>query len=161
MNIFEWLPLLGAATALVGATAGITNLYLSRRDKSAKVKVEVETKLRVSGSQVSDPFFTIIAKNFGENQVRICGAEVILPEGKQIPLTPDTIFGKSFPTVLEPGGQVSVAILYTDLARTLGLNGYKGKVSFRGRYRDELGRTFLSKSKSWPFEEWLHRKVYT
>lgn len=140
----------------VGASVGLFGIYLSRKDKAISVKVEIETHCRVRGELVSEPYFTVVAKNYGEKPVRMCGAEFVLKDGKKVLLT-SFLNGKGFPQVLEPGGNAQASLGYRDLAIGLYEHGYRGSVSLQGQYRDELGRKFLSKRMVWKFEEYLRK----
>ena len=137
------------------AIISAANFYFSRRDKSVDLRVVLETHLTRSGADVSPPFFAVCAKNFGDKQVHLCAAEIILPDKKQIVLSTGFIYPDTFPAVLGHGDSFKVAIPYSTLAATLKQNKYASGVAIRGRFRDELGRQFLSKKIKWKYTEWL------
>jgi hypothetical protein len=134
--------------SVVAVLISIYTLHIQRQEKKPKIEVEINISLLAFGPQASDPVVMLTAKNPGKQTVTLSMPGFLLPQDMNASL-PYPQSNVNFPFELSPEKSCSVWIDIKKFARQLKSEGFYGKVTLIGYYRDLVGRTY--KSKKWEF----------
>lgn len=146
--------IIGIVTGIIGTLAAVYAAYAQKREKSSRIRVEVNNSLLDYETHLSDLVLTIRASNPGHKAVTLSSQGFILPDKKRVFLrAPGS--DVRFPHELMPEKSCTAWMDARELAHLLKSEGYDGKIKLVGFYLDQVGRTY--KSPKWEFDvnEWL------
>ena len=133
--------------AVYGALLSTYSVWASKQEKKREIKVQLSYGFHTSPSSVGPTMLLISALNTGQKRVTLNSMGLILPKKDKKYLTffrPDS--NVSFPCDLIEGKGCDVWVATKELAVDLKREGYSGKVSLKGYYRDAIGGEYRSKS---------------
>lgn len=146
--------IIGIATGVIGAITAVYTVYLQKREKGTRIRVEVSNSFLDYDTHLSDLVLTIRASNPGHKPITLSSQGFILPDKKRMFLrNPGS--DVRFPHVLEPERSCTVWIDAHDLAHYLKSEGYSDKIKVVGFYLDQVGRIYKSRGWEFDIEEWL------
>ena len=142
------------ATGVIGTLVAVYTAYAQKREKSSRIRVEVNNSLLDYETHLSDMVLTIYASNPGQKPVTLSSQGFILPDKKRLFLrSPGSTV--RFPYELLPEKNCTVWIDAKELAHTLKSEGYDGKIKLIGFYLDQVGRMYESRKWKFDINEWL------
>ena len=97
--------------------------------------------------------FLLEATNPGERSVKLNTMGFQLGGGKTVAL-PKPQSNVNFPHRLEEGESCTVWVEIKEVANALQRDGFKGTVTLRGFYRDQLGTEYLSSAYEFNPDDW-------
>lgn len=123
----------------------------------SELEVALDTSLFPNGLEVSEPYFTVTAKNRNptvEYELNSFGVDLMNTD-KVMWLVGGNPHDTQLPHVLPFRRRASMYGGYKALAEAVQKQGLPSPVSIRGVVVDALGDRFYSEEKSWDFSQWL------
>jgi len=140
--------------AVYGALLSTYSVWASRQEKKREIKVKLSYGLIANPLSVSPKMLMISALNTGPKRVTLASMGLIVPRKDEKYLTflrPDS--DVSFPHDLVEGKGCSVWVTTKEIAENLRHEGFSGKISLKGFYRDAIGGEYRSKSLKFDIEK--------
>jgi len=141
--------------AIYGALLSTYSIWNARQEHKREIKVELSYGfMRNPLSGVSPPMLFLSALNTGTKTVTLSSMGLILPrKDKKYLIFVQPESSVSFPYDLPEGKSCSVWITTKELAEDLKREGYSGRISLKGYYRDAIGGYYKSKSVKFTIEK--------
>jgi len=132
--------------AIYGALLSTYSVWTARQEHKREIKVELSYGfMRNPLSGVGPTLLILSALNTGTKTVTLTSTGLILPKKKYLFFAqPES--NVSFPYDLPEGKNCNVWIATEELAKDLKREGYSGRISLKGYYRDAIGGYYKSKS---------------
>lgn len=140
--------------AIYGALLSSYSVWASKQEKKREIKVQLSYGFHAGPPSVGPMMLIISALNTGQKRVTLTSMGLILPKKDEKFLTflrPDS--NVNFPCDLIEGKGCDVWVTTKELAVDLKHEGYSGKVSLKGYYRDAIGGEYRSKSLKFDIEK--------
>jgi hypothetical protein len=144
--------------AIYGALLSTYSVWTARQEHKREIKVELSYGfMRNPLSGVSPPMLLLSASNTGTKTVTLTSMGLILPrKDKKYLIFAQPESNVSFPCDLLEGKNCNVWVTTKELAEDLKREGYSGRISLKGYYRDAIGGYY--ESKSFKFDIEFHLK---
>jgi hypothetical protein len=150
-----WDVIITLIIAIYGALVSTYSVWGSRQEHKREIKVELAYGfMRNSLSEVSPLMLILSALNTGRRTVTLTSMGLILPKKDKkylVFLQPES--NVSFPYDLLEGKNCNVWTTTKELAEDLKREGYSGKISLKGYYKDAIGGEYKSKSLKFNIEK--------
>ena len=163
-NAPTWLQYASPLIASIGLVLACLSLWLQRRDKRPRLKIQHKTAMLTSGPHLSEPWAQFHVANSGERTITVTSVHLLLGKGRRIPIASvhDKMLDKegsfsfiSFPCQLTAGESVSFLTELRPLAMRLRSMNYYPKAKFKIEVTDATDKGHTKRS--WiNTREWGH-----
>jgi hypothetical protein len=143
-NEVNWTAFIVPAVAIYGALLSTINLIAARRDKKAKIRIQMSLGYLAFLGSTSPEMALIEIINVGRDPVTINGIGMKLPDKKALALLKPQS-NVSFPHQLDFGKSCTVWTSVQELADQLCEEGYSRQIKLMPYCRDQIGREFRGK----------------
>lgn len=146
MEFNNWGILITLIIAVYGAILSTFTFWNTKQENKREIKVKASHGLIKKPTGVTPPLVILTAMNTGRKTVSLTNTGLILPNKDRpylIFTQPDSFV--PFPHDLVEGKSCQVWLTAKELANDLVSEGYSGRISLRGYYRDAIGDEYRSK----------------
>jgi hypothetical protein len=152
MEFSGWDIIITLIIASYGALVSTISIWYTRKEHKREVKVKLNLGF-IQQVSLSPAMLILTALNTGTKTATLSAMGLILPKKKILAFTHPNSY-VTFPHDLLEGKDVVVWIKAEELAQDLIKNGFSGSISFKGFYRDALGKEYKSKTMEFNLYEW-------
>jgi hypothetical protein len=163
-NAPTWLQYASPLIASLGVVLACLSLWLQRRDKRPRLRIQHKTAMLTSGPHVSEPWAQFHVANSGERTITVTSMHLLLGKGLRIPIVGfnDKMLDKegnlsfiSFPCQLTAGESVSLLTELRPLAKQLRSMDHDPKAKFKIEVTDATDKRYTKRSRI-NTREWGH-----